>query len=122
MKGEGGVFGHSVKSTSRESIEHFMTKMMVMKILQEKNHKALIEQPIGDGSVDCYDYTTDYAYECEPRFNAKKLQMKYEKYSKEVGKAKEVVIIPYEQIWEDLNLPRETLFKWKKKIEGYLNC
>lgn len=119
-KGEGGVFGGTVLSTKVETLEHFFTKMMIMKLLQEKKHKALIEQSVGNGTVDCYDYTTCYAYECEPRIDLKKLQMKLEKYS--LGGAKEVVMIPYEKLWEELGIPRENLFKWKKAIEKYLNC
>ena len=118
-KGEGGVFANC-KSHSSEKIEHFFTKMMIMKLLQEKKHKALIEQQIGNGTVDCYDYTTCYAYECEPVKNMQVAKEKFDKYS--LGGAKEVVIIPYLKIFEELQIPRENLMKWKKKIEGYLNA
>ena len=114
MKGMGGVFSHCT-SHKNETLQHFFTKLMILKILQEKNRKALIEQNIGYGIVDCYDYTNSIAYECEPRIDAKKLQEKYKKYS--LGGAKDVIIVPYEELWKLLDLDEKRFKIWKKAIE-----
>lgn len=119
MKGHGGVFG-DIKSTKAETLPHFFTKMMVMKLLQEKRHKAMIEVPVGHGTVDCYDFTTKYAYEIEPRVDRKKLKMKFDKYS--LGGAEEVIMIPYKELFKLLEIAPENLRKWRKAIDNYLNA
>ncbi len=106
-------------SHSKESIPHFMTKLMIMKLLQNKRHKALIEQDIGYGTVDCFDYTTKYAYECEGSITQEKIKSKFKKYS--LGGAEEVVLIPYKKLWKILDVDSKKLHEWTKAIEVYLN-
>lgn len=119
MKGEGGVFTHC-QSHSKERIEHFLLKALVMKCLQEKRHKAFMEQSVGDGSVDCYDYTTKYAYEIEPRIDNKKLIAKFNKYS--LGGAEEVIMIPYKELWDRVGVTPKQLRDLRKLVEMYLNA
>lgn len=114
----GGVFEHT-KSHKNETVEHFFTKIMIMKILSEQNHDARIEYTLATGNVDCYDLTTSTAYEVEPRIDTKKLADKLERYTK--GGAKEVIMIPYKKIWQSLQIAPENLRKWKKEIDQYLH-
>ena len=119
MKGSGGVFAKT-KSHKGETLQHFFTKVMIMKLLLDKNHSANIEVHVPTGSIDCYDFTTRYAYEVEPVINQEKLKKKFETYS--LSGAREVVMVPYKQLWDILGIAPENLDKWKKAIDSYLNA
>jgi competence CoiA-like predicted nuclease len=59
-------FIHS-DSNNSESIEHFMTKLMVYKLLLERGYEVSMEYYInGTGVMDVFDRTNGIVYEIEP--------------------------------------------------------
>lgn len=112
------------KSNKSETVEHFITKTVVFKCCLELNHKTYLEYVIpGTGVFDVFDETTGVIYEIEPRLNQKKQDIKWNQYKCLTG-VKDLIIIPYKQIMNDIGeLPfnRQTLRIWVNEIKKYVN-
>ncbi len=113
------------KSNKAETIEHFMCKMMVYKVLLENNHQVQIERHVsGVGVMDVFDYTTGVIYEIEPVKNQEKTMQKWNQYNVVDG-VKDLVIVPYKQILKEVGfdkeiLSRSVLLAWRKKVDEHV--
>jgi hypothetical protein len=113
------------RTHSKETDEHFISKVMTWKILMEERHEATIECPLGSGVVDVFDRSTGIIYEMEPYFNKDKQAQKWSQYSKDAY-VKDMVIIPYKKIleeigWKEVPFGRDFIYKWKKELKKHLN-
>jgi len=94
---------------SRESLKHFIIKSLVCRILFERKHSFVCEASIENGNkIDVCDLSTQIAYEIELNKSDAKLNSKFRKYG--ISPAiKDIIIIPYEELPDDVNLAYEKL-------------
>jgi hypothetical protein len=109
----------STKSHKNETVEHFVTKCIVWKILLEANRKAQIERDSGAGVNDCFDWTTGTVYEIEPHIRKDRLILKNNEYKVD-ALVKEVIMLPYKEIFENAGISEDQVRKLKKEIEKYI--
>lgn len=109
----------NTKSHKNETVEHFLTKSMVYKLLLENNRKASLERDSGSGVNDVFDWDNGTVYEVEPTIRADRLELKNTQY-KEDAFVKEVIILPYKKIFADAGITPEQTKKLKEEIKKYL--
>jgi hypothetical protein len=100
-------------------MEHFIVKVICWKILLENNRQAQIERDGGVGVNDCFDWTEGTVYEVEPTIRKDRLALKNTQYKQDAF-VKEVIMLPYKEIFEAAGITQEMTRKLKKEIEKYV--
>lgn len=106
------------KSHKNETVEHFIIKTILWKILLEKNRNAFLEFDSGVGVFDVFDKTKAVVYEVEPSMRRK--EMKWSQY-KDCALVEDLVMLPYKQIMKKVGVDSNLLKKLKKEIEEYVS-
>ena len=99
---------NTLKMYPSESLDHWITKALVFKLLRKLKHDVVTEFEItGMGIGDVFDLTTSVQYEIETVSHPKSVKRKAEQYTR-VGV--EVIVIPIARLPKD-NREREKALK-----------
>ena len=91
---------NTLKMHTKETIDHWVTKALVFRLLRNMKHDVVSEFEItGMGIGDLFDLTSSVQYEIETRSNPKFIRDRAEQYTR-IGV--EVIVIPIGKLPKDI--------------------
>jgi hypothetical protein len=101
---------NSLRLHSTETLEHWVTKAIVFRLLRKLKHDVVTEFEVtGMGVGDVFDLTTSVQYEIETTSYNKFVQRKRENFTRA---GVEVIVIPLAKLPKDLKERKKVLEEW----------
>ena len=101
---------NTLKMHSTETLDHWITKSLLFRILRKMKHDVITEFEItGMGIGDLFDLTKSVQYEIETTSYSKFIQRRKEDYSRA---GVEVIVIPLAKLPEDVREREKALGEW----------
>ncbi len=99
-----------LKMHSTETLDHWVTKALVFRILRKMKHNVVTEFEItGMGVGDVFDLATSVQYEIETTSYSKFIQRRKEDYARD---GVEVIVIPLKKLPEGMKEREKALGEW----------
>ena len=92
---------NTLKMHTKETIDHWVTKALVFRLLRKMKHDVVSEFEItGMGVGDIFDLTNSVQYEIETRSNPKHIKDRAKQYQR-IGV--DVIVIPIKKLPKDIS-------------------
>ena len=101
---------NTLKMHSTETLDHWITKALLFRILRKMKHDVVTEFEItGMGVGDVFDLSTSVQYEIETTSYSKFIQRRKDDYARD---GVEVIVIPLAKMPEDVREREKVLGEW----------